>query len=259
MHIKYFIDTHTHIYYNQGQALDGHIERCFQNNIKKLLLPNVDYKSISMVTKAVERYPEVCIPMIGLHPCSVQSDYRDQLQQIEPYLSKLDICAIGEIGIDLHWDKTTFKWQQDAFEKQIYWALERNLPIDIHCREAFEETFDILESIKPQKPQLYGVFHCFTGSYDQAVRALDLGFKLGVGGVVTFKNAGLDKVISKLSLEDILLETDSPYLAPVPFRGKQNESSYLVHVAQKIADIFHTDLDTVAQITSNNAKQIFKI
>lgn len=138
-------------------------------------------------------------------------------------------------------------------------GIERNLLIDIHCREAFEETFDILESIKPQKPQLYGVFHCFTGSYDQAVRALDLGFKLGVGGVVTFKNAGLDKVISKLSLEDILLETDSPYLAPVPFRGKQNESSYLVHVAQKIADIFHTDLDTVAQITSNNAKQIFKI
>lgn len=259
MNSSFLIDTHTHIYYEEGSALDKLINRCLSNNIQKLILPNVDINSIQKVKSAVDRYPSVCIPMMGLHPCSVKEDYMQQLDQIEKMLSDMEICAIGEIGIDLHWGQSTLEWQQEAFERQIYWALEREIPINIHCRNAFEETFEIVENIQAVHPQLKGVFHCFTGDKVQAKRALDVGFKLGIGGIVTFKNAGLDKTISSLDLEHIVLETDSPYLAPAPFRGKQNESSYLIHIAQKIADLHQVDINIVADITTQNAIDIFKL
>ncbi len=195
--------------------------------------------------------------MLGLHPCSVKENYIDELHYIEKAIEQHKIYAIGEIGIDLYWDKSTLNWQQDAFRTQIKWAKELNLPIDIHCREAFDEVFEILEELKDDK--LFGIFHCFTGTLEQAHRAINLGFKLGIGGVVTFKKAGLDNVVEQIDLEHLVLETDAPYLAPSPFRGKENESSYLHYIAQKVADLHQMDISIVAEITTKNSKDIFGI
>jgi len=250
-------DTHTHIYYQEGQALDDQIKRCLENNITKLFLPNVDVASIPQVFNTVTAYPEYCFPMLGLHPCSVQENYQQELDTIHQALTQHHVYAIGEIGLDLYWDKSTLAWQKEAFRIQVAWAKERNLPIAIHCREAFDEQFELLEELKDDK--LYGIFHCFTGNLEQALRAISLGFYLGIGGVLTFKNAGLDSVIQQIDLQHIVLETDAPYLAPVPHRGKPNESSFLLYIAQKLAEIYEKPLAEIAAITSQNAKKVFGI
>ncbi|TKC12082.1 TatD family deoxyribonuclease [Pedobacter polaris] len=251
-------DTHTHLYYEADldkQALL--MDRCFALDVKRLFLPNVDVKSIAMIDDLVAKYPDNCFAMAGLHPCDVKDDYESQLSIIYNSIADRRIYAIGEIGIDLYWDKTTLAIQQDAFKKQIAWAKNLNLPIVIHCREAFDEVFEVLDSEKDEK--LRGIFHCFTGDLAQAKRAIDLNFYLGIGGVVTYKKAGLDLVLADIPLNHIVLETDSPYLAPVPYRGKPNESSYLIHIAQKVADIYNVSLDEVADVTTENSKKIFGV
>ena len=251
-------DTHTHLYYETNVEKQAQLmERCLANHINRLFLPNVDAKSIEMIDNLVKRYPENCFAMAGLHPCDVKEDYRSQLFAIYESIASRKIYAIGEIGIDLYWDKTTLQIQQDAFKQQITWAKELGLPIVIHCREAFDEVFEVLDSERDEK--LRGVFHCFTGNLVQAKRAIALNFYLGIGGVVTYKKAGLDLVLAEIPIENIVLETDSPYLAPVPFRGKPNESSYLIHIAQKVAEIYRMSLEEVATITTENSKKVFGI
>ncbi|WP_231464245.1 TatD family hydrolase [Pedobacter sp. Leaf132] len=253
-----FTDTHTHLYYEQDTEKQAQLmERCFENNVNRLFLPNVDVASIKMIDDLVKKYPENCFAMAGLHPCDVKDDYEAQLTEIYNSIEGRKIYAIGEIGIDLYWDKTTLSIQQDAFRKQINWAKNLGLPIVIHCREAFDEVFEVLEAEKDDK--LRGIFHCFTGSEEQAKQAINLNFYLGIGGVVTYKKAGLDVVLANIPLDKLVLETDSPYLAPVPFRGKPNESSYLIYVAQKLADIYNVSVAEIASITTENSKKIFGV
>jgi TatD DNase family protein len=251
-------DTHTHLYYEidiEKQTLL--MNRCFENGVHRLFLPNVDVKSIDMIDNLVKRYPENCYAMAGLHPCDVKENYIAELETIYESIANRKIYAIGEIGIDLYWDKTTLQLQKDAFKQQIAWAKNLGFPIVIHCREAFDEVFEVLESEKDEK--LRGIFHCFTGDLTQAQRAIDLNFYLGIGGVVTYKKAGLDLVLAEVPIEHIVLETDSPYLAPVPFRGKPNESSYLIHIAKKVAEIYGISVEEVAEITTENSKKVFGI
>lgn len=253
-------DTHTHIYYLHGTpALHEQIQRCKDNNIHRLFLPNVDAESIEKVFGTVADNPGTCFPMLGLHPCHVTPDFKNELAGIRQAIDarRGEIYAIGEIGIDLYWDKSTLPYQQEAFRTQIDWAKELGLPISIHCREAFDEIFEVLDDVKDER--LFGIFHCFTGDLQQARRAIDLGFWLGIGGVVTYKNSGLDRVVEQISLDRIVLETDAPYLAPVPYRGKKNESSYLLHIAQKVADLHGVPLEVVASTTTQNSKDIFGI
>ena len=251
-------DTHTHIYYETDETkLAEQINNCFQNGITKLFLPNVDSASINLVLGLSKTYPENCFPMLGLHPCDVKENYEEELSLIHLAIKQHQIYAIGEVGIDLYWDKSFLKQQQIAFEKQILWAKELDLPIVIHCRDAFDEVFEILEAQKDEK--LRGILHCFTGDLDQAIKAIDLGFYLGIGGVVTYKKSGLDAIVDRIDLAHLVLETDAPYLAPVPHRGKPNESAYLIHVAQKVADIKNISLEEVAKITTENAIKIFGV
>lgn len=253
-----FTDTHTHLYYETDEEkLELLMQRCFDNDVKRLFLPNVDLASIPKIDHLVNKYPDNCFAMAGLHPCDVKEDYELVLDEICESIVDRQIYAIGEIGIDLHWDKTTLEIQQIAFKEQIKWAKDLELPIVIHCREAFDEIFAVLEEEKDEK--LRGILHCFTGNLEQAKKAIDLGFDLGIGGVVTYKNSGLDAVLKDIPLAHIVLETDSPYLAPVPFRGKPNESSYLIHVAEKLSDIYGLSLEEIASVTTENSKRIFNI
>jgi TatD DNase family protein len=251
-------DTHTHIYYETDlEKQKKQLNRCLENNISRLFLPNVDSKSIPMVLGLAQNYPQNCFPMMGLHPCDVKEDYQQELSLIADAIASNKIYAIGEIGIDLYWDQSFLRQQQDAFTLQIEQAKSLDLPIVIHCREAFDEVFEILGQQKDDK--LRGIFHCFTGDLQQAHRAIDLGFYLGIGGVVTYKKAGLDKVVEQLDLSHLVLETDAPYLAPSPHRGKPNESSYLIHIAQKVADLKQCSLAEVAEITTLNSHKVFGI
>jgi len=253
-----FTDTHTHIYYEQDLEKQNQLlERCFENDVTRLFLPNVDVASIAMIDDLISRHPHHCFAMAGLHPCDVKDGYLEQLNQIYESIAPRKIYAIGEIGIDLYWDKTTLEIQQDAFRKQIHWAKELELPIVIHCREAFGEVFELLESERDDK--LRGIFHCFTGNLAQAKQAIDLNFYLGIGGVVTYKKAGLDVVLQEIPLKHIVLETDAPYLAPVPFRGKPNESSYLIYIAQKLAEIYNKSIEEIAEVTTENSKMVFGV
>jgi len=251
-------DTHTHLYYEQDaekQALL--VKRCFENQVSRLFLPNVNVASIEMIDQLVAQYPGHFYAMSGLHPCDVKEDYQIVLEEIYASIPSRKIYAIGEIGIDLYWDKSTLTIQQDAFRQQIAWAKKLNLPIVIHCREAFDEVFEVLESEKGEK--LRGIFHCFTGSVEQARQAIDLNFYLGIGGVVTYKKAGLDQILAQIPLQNLVIETDAPYLAPVPFRGKPNESSYLIYIAEKLAEIYRVPIEHVANLTTENSKKIFGI
>jgi len=251
-------DTHTHLYYQQDdEKRAALIQRCLDNDVKRLFLPNVDAASVPQVFDLVKEYPEMCFPMLGMHPCSVKEGWEEELAVIRDSKKDNIIYAIGEIGIDLYWDKTTLDIQIQAFKQQINWAKLLKLPIVIHCREAFDEVFEVLE--QENDDDLHGIFHCFTGNAEQAQLAINLGFYLGIGGVVTYKNGGLDKILPQFDLSHIVLETDSPYLSPVPHRGKPNESSYLIYVAQKVADLYQTDIQTVANITTANSKQIFGV
>lgn len=251
-------DTHTHLYYETDAAKrDGLIQRCLEKGVARLFLPNVDKESVPLLTEMVSRYPDYCFPMLGLHPGSVKDDYQEQLDFIKEKIIDYKIYAVGEIGIDLYWDKGTLKQQQDAFRQQIAWAKELNLPIVIHCREAFDEVYEILLDEKDEK--LRGIFHCFTGTLEQAEKVIGLNFYLGIGGVVTYKNSGLDKVVAQINLKNIVLETDSPYLTPVPYRGKPNESSYLTYIAGKVAELHGVSLEETAEITTANSRKIFSI
>jgi TatD DNase family protein len=252
-----YIDTHAHLYSEEFNTdrVDV-IKNAILKSVTKFYLPNVDSKSISGMLQLEEEYPDHCFPMMGLHPCSVNESYLAELATIKQWLDKRRFAAIGEIGIDLYWDKTFSKEQQIAFKQQIDWALEFNYTIVIHCRNAFDEIFEILSSYK-KLPK--GIFHCFSGDLEQARKIVAFGnFKLGIGGVVTFKNSGLDKVVEQLNLSDLVLETDAPYLAPMPYRGKRNESAFLPLVAQKIADIKNISIQEVALITSKNALDVFE-
>ena len=251
-------DTHTHLYYLYGTPeLDAQMQRCFDNSVTRCLLPNVNSESITNVLGTAAAYPGHCFVMMGLHPCDVKADYREELNRIEQTIAENKVYGIGEIGIDLHWDTSTLPLQQEAFRIQTAWAKEMNLPVSIHCRDAFDEFFELMEEV--QDGRLRGVLHCFTGNNEQAQRAIDLGLYLGIGGVVTYKNAGLDKVVAGLDLNRVVLETDSPYLAPVPHRGKKNESSYLLDIARKIADLQEVSVETIAAVTTQNAKQVFNL
>ena len=251
-------DTHTHIYYETDKTkLAEQLNKCLASGISKLFLPNVDISSISLVLELSKSYPENCFPMLGLHPCDVKENFEEELSVIREAINQNKIYAIGEIGIDLYWDKSLLKQQQIAFEQQILWAKSLELPIVIHCRDAFDEVFEILESQKDDK--LRGILHCFTGNLDQAKKAIELGFYLGIGGVVTYKKSGLDTIVNQIDLKHLVLETDAPYLAPVPHRGKPNESSFLIHIAQKIAEIKGVSLGEVAEITTDNAIKIFGV
>lgn len=251
-------DTHTHLYYETDSSLQEELmQRCFQNNVSRLFLPNVDSESIPMVLELAQKYPENCFPMMGLHPCNVKANFREELDLIQEVIKENKIYAIGEIGVDLYWDKTTLDIQQEAFRIQINLAKELGLPIVIHCRDAFDEVYKTL--LEEKDEQLRGIFHCFTGTKEQADSIIELGFYLGIGGVLTYKNSGLDKVVAQLNLKHLVLETDSPYLAPVPYRGKSNESSYLIHVAEKISDLLHLPVEEIADITTENSRRIFGI
>ena len=233
------------------------MQRCLDNGIGRLFLPNVDSSSMELVFSQVAAFPEYCFPMLGLHPCDVKANWRDELDLIHAAIPQHKIYAIGEIGIDLYWDKSTLAIQVEAFKIQIAWAKELKLPIVIHCRNSFDEVYEVL--LEEQDDNLRGILHCFTGTLEQANQLIDIGFYLGIGGVVTYKNSGLDKVVEQVDLKHIVLETDSPYLTPVPFRGKPNESSYLIHIAQKVADLHQIDIKTLARITTENSKLIFGI
>lgn len=233
------------------------MQRCLDNGISRLFLPNVDSGSIAQVMDMVNTYPEHCFPMLGLHPCDVKANWEQELETIYAALQQTQVYAIGEIGIDLYWDKTFIAEQQQAFRQQINWAKAAGLPINIHCRNAFDEVYTILQHEHDEL--LRGIFHCFSGTLEQANQIIELGFMLGIGGVVTYKNGGLDKVVEQIDLKHIVLETDSPYLTPVPYRGKPNESSYLVYVAQKVADLHQISLEEVARITTENSKAIFGV
>lgn len=254
----YFIDTHSHLFLPEfDDDREAVIERAFESNVDKIFLPNVDAKTIKSLIELSEKYATKCYPMMGLHPTSVDENYLVQLDIVEDWINKYEFVAVGEIGIDMYWDKSFLQEQKHAFEIQVKLAKKHKLPIIIHTREAFNEVFDLMDKLYDEK--INGIFHSFTGSYQDALQIIEYGFKIGVGGIVTFKNAGLDKIIENIDLSHIVLETDSPYLAPVPFRGKRNESSYIVNIAQKIADLHKTTIEEVAKITSKNALEVFKI
>lgn len=253
-----FIDTHTHIYVKQFEKDRAEmIERAVTQGVETFLLPNIDTESIEDMLNLEKTYPNRCHAMMGLHPCSVGADYKEKLEVIKQYFDQRDYIAVGEIGIDLYWEKKYFEQQVDAFKMQIDWAVSADIPIVIHCRDATKELLQVLRECKHDK--LRGIFHCFGGSVEEAKAIIELGFLLGIGGVLTFKKAGLDQTLKEVDLENIVLETDSPYLAPVPFRGKRNESAYIRYVAEKLAEVKGVDIEEIGRITSDNARRLFQI
>lgn len=257
-------DTHAHLYSNEFDTdRDEMIKRALQLGVKRIFLPNIDEESIEPMLKMMKDYPDKCYGMMGLHPCAVKENVDEQLQIMEQALNANQYVAIGEIGIDLYWDKTFFEQQKNAFKTQCLWALERNLPIAIHCRNAMQEIIALLEELKAStayKDQPFkGIFHCFSGNNEEAKKLIEYGFYLGIGGVLTYKNSGLDKAIEDIDLKHLVLETDAPYLAPVPMRGKRNESAFLRYVAEKLADLKQCSLFDVAEITTQNSIHIFGV
>ena len=252
------IDTHTHLYLKEFDVdFDKVVNRSKDLGIKKFIFPSIHSKYNERMIKAYNKDQSVFNIMAGLHPAYISKSNDTEIDLVKNNIKNYDCVAIGEIGIDLYWKKKFLSEQKLIFEKQIELALDHNLPIVIHCREAFDYIYEIL--IKYSKNNLRGVFHCFTGNEDQAKKICDLNFKLGIGGVVTFKNAGLDKFINKIDLKNVILETDSPYLAPTPHRGKRNESSYLIHVVDKLSEIYCVENDVIASITTNNAEELFNL
>lgn len=251
-------DTHTHLYSEEfSEDRDEMIQRALSVGVKRFFIPAIDSSYVSAMYDLEAKYPENMFLMCGLHPTSTQANYKEELALVEKQLEERKFVAIGEIGIDLYWDKTFLSEQQDAFRAQIRLAKKYKLPIVIHCRDAFDEVFEVLEEQKSE--DLYGIFHCFTGSFEQAQQAISLNFKLGIGGVVTFKNGKIDQYISQIDLKHIVLETDAPYLAPVPYRGKRNESSYVLNVAQKLAELYGKSVEEIAEITTKNSKDVFGV
>ncbi|SIT97365.1 TatD DNase family protein [Epilithonimonas bovis DSM 19482] len=251
------IDTHTHLYSEQFDNDRAEaIQRAIDKGVEQFFLPAIDSETHRKMLDLEAQYPDKIHAMMGLHPCSVQPEsWEKELLIVETWLKNRPFCAIGEIGIDLYWDKSTLDIQVKAFEQQIDWAIEKDLPIVIHTRDSFDETFEVLERKKHRK--LRGIFHCFSGNLEQAQHAIDLNFILGIGGVVTFKNGKIDQFLNQIPLDKIVLETDSPYLPPVPFRGKRNESAYLDLVAGKLVDVYKKDFAEINQVTTENALRVF--
>jgi TatD DNase family protein len=251
-------DTHTHLY---SEAFDedrtAMMERALQNGVKRFFVPAIDSTYTERMFQLEENYPNEVFLMSGLHPTHVKENYKEELAHVEALLAKRKFYAVGEIGIDLYWDKTFLKEQQEAFQYQIQLAKKYKLPIVIHCREAFDEVFEVLEKEKDEN--LFGIFHCFTGTQEHATKAISYNMKLGIGGVVTFKNGKIDKFLSEIPLEHIVLETDAPYLAPTPFRGKRNESSYVINVLEKVSEVYNTTKEEIAHITTANSKAVFGV
>lgn len=252
------IDTHSHIYSTDFiHDRDEIIQRAYSNDVRKIILPNIDSSSVKNLLDMADTYPHICVPLMGLHPTSVNHDYQEELQVVEYWLKKRKFYGIGEIGIDLYWETSFLEEQMHAFRYQLELARQYELPVVIHVRDSFDEVYNVLLEEKDKK--LNGVFHSFTGTLEQAQLIIDLGFKIGVGGIVTFKKSGLDETISKIDPSHFILETDSPYLTPVPFRGKRNESSYLIYIAQKIADLHQMTVGDIAKVTTENARKLFGI
>lgn len=252
-----FIDTHAHVYDEDFKAdREDMLASAYEAGVHRIYMPNVDHTSIDGMMELELRYPDQCIAMMGLHPCYVKKEFERELYLVEDWLNKRSFSAVGEIGIDLYWDKTFRAQQEEALKIQIALAEKHTLPIVIHCRNSFRETMDLIKSVKSD--ELKGIFHCFSGTLEEAKEVESIGFKIGIGGVVTFKNGGIDKIIPDVPLETIVLETDSPYLSPVPHRGKRNEPSYIPIIAQKIADLKKIPVEDVGRITSANARQLFK-
>lgn len=255
-----FIDTHSHLYSDEFDH-DRHevISNAISSGIETILLPNISSKHTKKMLAVCSKFPKNCYPMMGLHPCDVsEANYEMEIAHIEKELKSKNYIGIGEIGLDLYWDKTSLEIQKKAFIYQIKLAKKHKLPIVIHVRDSFNEAIEIIESLNNH--DLSGVFHCFTGNFKDAMRITSLkGFSLGVGGILTFKNSGLDKTIAKIDLKHLILETDAPYLAPTPFRGQRNESKYIIKIAEKLAEVHQTSVEEVAKITTKNAKNLFKI
>lgn len=249
-------DTHAHLYSRQfDEDREAMMQRALDAGVQRFFLPAIDSGYLDAMFRFEKDYPEHAHLMMGLHPTSVKENVEEELAIVRQWLEKRKFCAIGEIGIDLYWDKTFFKEQQHAFRTQIRWAKEFKLPIAIHCRESFDEIFEILEEEKSD--DLFGIFHCFTGTFEQAEKAISYNMKLGIGGVVTFKNGKIDQFLNAIPLEHIVLETDAPYLAPTPHRGKRNESSYLTLITEKLATIYNTSPEEIAAVTTATSKKVF--
>lgn len=251
-------DTHTHLYSEQfDEDRSDVIKKAIHHNITRFFIPAIDSKYYPAMFALEKEFPQNIFLMAGLHPTHVGENFEEELNIVKNLLAKRKFYAVGEIGIDLFWDTSFLKQQQEAFKIQIDFAKEYGLPIVIHCREAFDEIFEILEQKKHK--HLFGIFHCFTGTLEQAKRAISYGMKLGIGGVITFKNGKIDQFLHEIPLKNIVLETDSPYLAPVPYRGKRNESSYLVEVLARLVDIYQLPPEEIAQITTQNSIDVFGI
>lgn len=251
-----YIDSHAHIYSEEFEKDRGEMLRlAFEKGVERIYMPNVDHASIDGMLELEEKYPGQCIAMMGLHPCSVKKDFEKELYLVEDWLKRRKFAAVGEIGIDLYWDTTFRPQQEEAFKIQVEMAKKQGLPIVIHCRNSMKETLELLSPLADNG--LKGVFHCFSGTAEDAKKIVELGFYLGIGGVVTFKNGGLDKVLPEIDLKQIVLETDSPYLAPAPHRGKRNDPGFIPLIAEKIAQIKQVDLEEVAGKTTENALQLF--
>ena len=251
-------DTHTHLYSEQFEVdRTEMIQRALDAGVSRFFVPAIDSTYLNAMLDLEKSFPENIFLMMGLHPTHVKENFEEELAFVKHWLDKRKFYAVGEIGIDLFWDKTLLKQQQIAFKTQITWAKEKNLPIIIHCRDAFDEIFEILEEVNDD--QLFGIFHCFSGNLEQAKKAISYNMKLGIGGVVTFKNGKIDQFLHEIPLEHIVLETDSPYLAPVPFRGKRNESGYITKVLDKLAEIYNLTSTEIAEITTQNSKNVFGI
>lgn len=253
-----FIDTHSHMYAAQfDDDRDACVQKAIQSGVEKIILPNIDAESVEGLNSMLQQYPQNCYGLMGIHPTSVKDNYKEQLELVFEALETNKYIGVGEIGIDLYWDKTHLVEQIDAFKQQVNYAVEKNLPFVIHARDSFEEVFQALDEIG--NSQYKGIFHAFTGTIEDARRAIDLGLLIGIGGIVTFKNSGLAKVVAQIDLNHLVLETDSPYLAPTPYRGKRNESSYVELIARKIAELKGFSIEEVARITTRNAQKMFNL
>ncbi len=253
-----FIDSHTHLYLEHfDDDRDEVIQSALAQGVSTMLLPAIDMSSFTAMKSLAGRFPQNCLPMIGLHPTSVNELVEKELDFVESELSTGKYIAIGEIGIDLYWDQTFKSEQTEAFRRQLHWAKQYQLPVAIHMRDSFNEVYEIVK--EEADGNLKGVFHCFTGNESDAKKIIDLGFYLGIGGVVTFKNSGLGEVVANLPLESLLLETDAPFLTPAPFRGKRNDSHYIPYIAKKVAELTHRSVEEIAEITTNNSKRLFKL
>lgn len=254
-----YIDTHTHLYTEEfNEDRDAMIQRAIDSGVTKIFLPNISKDTIDGLEQLVNDYPGTCYPMMGIHPSDVVKDWETQLTEIKTHYKKGRHIAIGEIGIDLYWDKSLREEQISAFRAQVQWAKEERLPVSIHCRDAFDEILAVLDDENDEN--MTGILHCFTGTEEQAKHIINYGgFKLGIGGIVTFKNAGLDKTLENIDLQHLVLETDSPYLAPAPNRGKRNESAFLPLVAKRLSNIYGISETEVGEVTTKNALEIFKI